>query len=108
MAPLTVILKKSEDTSCSLLFHYGMVNKSSQRVQVSNSVAIILGPSILRAWNTSRKPHPITSASNSNFPGNMISVTLCFPNRSNNKIDKYHKRGKGVIKIFLSSIYHLV
>ena len=54
------------------------------------------------------KPPPITSSPNFDFPGRMIGVTLCFPNRSNKRTDSYHKRGKGGIKIFLASIYHPV
>ena len=54
------------------------------------------------------KPPPITSATNSDFPGRMIGVTLCFLNRSNKKADTFHKRGREMIKIFLASIYHPV
>ena len=54
------------------------------------------------------KPPPITSSPNSDLPGRMIGVTLCFPNRSNKREDTFHKRGNGRIKIFLALIYHLV
>ena len=54
------------------------------------------------------KPPPITSALNSDFPGRMIGVTLCFPNRSNKNADTYHKRDKGRINIFLALVYHPV
>ena len=54
------------------------------------------------------KPPPITSDSNSDFPGRMIGITLYFSIRSNNKLDTYHKRGRLIIKIFLASTYHLV
>ena len=54
------------------------------------------------------KPTPITSASNSNFPGQIIGVTLCFSNHSNKKADTYHNWGRGRIKIFLAYIYHPV
>ena len=54
------------------------------------------------------KPPHITSAPNSDFPGRMIGVTLCFPNSSNKRADTFQKRGKGSIKIFLTSIYHPV
>ena len=60
------------------------------------------------AWDMAGKPPPITSDSNSNFPGRMIGSTLCFPNHSKKKADMYHKRGKGSIKIFLVLIYHPV
>ena len=54
------------------------------------------------------KSPPITSSSNSDFPGRMIGATLCFSNRSSKKADTYNKRFKGRIKIFLDSIYHPV
>ena len=38
----------------------------------------------------------------------MIGVTLCFPNLSNKKPERYHRRGRGKIKIFLALIYHPV
>ena len=78
------------------------------RGRASCGVAIILGPALLRAWDMAGKPPPITSSLNSDFPGRMIGATLCFPNRSNKRADKFHKRGKGNIKIFLASIYHPV
>ena len=71
-------------------------------------MAIILVPAILRACKMEGKPLPIMSVSNSDLPGRMIGITLCFPNGSNNKSYKYHKKGKVRIKIFLSSIYHPV
>ena len=91
-----------------LLFHHGTEKKTSQRGQASSDVATILGPDLQRVWNMAGKPPPITPASNSNFPGRMIGITLCFPNRSNKKSDKYHKRGRGRIKIFLLPIHHPV
>ena len=74
----------------------------SQRTKIRVSIAILWD------WDVAGKPSSITSASNSDFPGRMIVVTLCFFNRSNKKLDMYHKRVKGRINIFLASIYHLV
>ena len=91
-----------------LLLHHVITEKPCHRGWRSSGVAIILGPSILRAWNMAGKPPPITSATNSDFPGRMIGVTLCFLNRSNKKADTFHKRGRGMIKIFLASVYHPV
>ena len=91
-----------------LLLHHGMTTKPCHRGRTSSGFSLILVLSLLRACNMAGKPPPITSAINSEFPGRMIGVTLCFPNRSNNKLDRYHKRGRGKIKIFLSSIYHPV
>ena len=91
-----------------LLLHHGMTTNLCHRGLTSSGVAIILGPALLRAWNMARKPPPVTSAICSEFPGQMIGITLCFPNRLNNKSDRYHNRGRGKIKIFLASIYHPV
>ena len=83
-----------------------MAKKPCHRGRANSGVAIILGPALIRYWDMAVKLPPITSASNSDFPGQMIGVTLCFPNRPNKISDTYHKRGKGRIKIFLASIYH--
>ena len=91
-----------------LLLLYFMIKKTIQRVRTISGVAIILGPALIRAWKMVGKPPPITYAINSNFPGRIIGITLCFPNWSNKRWDKCHKKGKGRIKIFLSSIYNPV
>ena len=91
-----------------LLLHHIMTNKTSHRGRTISGVAIILGPVLRRAWNMAGTPLPINYARNPDFPGRMIGVTLCFPNRSNKRSDKYHKKGKGRIKIILYSIYHPV
>ena len=91
-----------------LLIHHGMAMTPCHRVWSSIGAALILGPALLWAWDMEVKPPPITSASNSDFPGWMISVTLCFSNHSNKKADTYHKNGKGRINIFLDLIYHPV
>ena len=91
-----------------LLLHFGMATKPCHRSRASRGVVIILGPALLRAWDMAWKPPPITSASNSGFPGRNISVTLYFSKHSKNKSDTHHKRGKGRINIFLALIYPLV
>ena len=85
-----------------------MTTNPCHRGRASSGVAIIPGPAIIRAWDMAGKPPPITSASNSNFPGKMISITLYLSNRSNKKADTYHKRGRGRINIFLDSIHFTV
>ena len=85
-----------------------MTEKPCHTGRTSSGVAIILGSALLRAWSMAGKPPPITSATNSDFPGQMIGVTLCFLNLSNKKAETFHKRGRGMIKIFLASIYHPV
>ena len=85
-----------------------MTTKPLHRVWTISGVTIILSPALIRAWNMAGKPPPITSEINNEFPGRMIGVTLCFPNRPNKLSDRYHKRGRGMIKIFLAFIYHPV
>ena len=55
-----------------------------------------------------RKPPPVTSASNYDFPVWMIVITLCLSNRSNKKVYTYHKKGRWRINIVLAYIYHPV
>ena len=105
----TCLLRKfSKTIRGHLLLHHGMATKPCHRGRAGCGVAIIIGPTLLRAWDMAGKPSPLTSPPNSDFPGWMIGVTLCFPNCSNKRADKFHKRVKGNIKIFLASIYHLV
>ena len=78
-----------------LLLHHVMATKPCHRGRASSGVAIILGPALLWAWYMAGKPPFITSAPNSDLPGRMIGVTLCFPNRSNKRADTFHKRGRG-------------
>ena len=91
-----------------LLLHHGMATKLCYRGRASYGVAIILGTTLLRAWDMAGKPPPTTSSPNSDLPGQMIGVTLCFPNCSNKRADTLPKRGKGRINIFLASIHHPV
>ena len=67
---------------------------------------IILCPELARARRRTGKLEPITSHINTKFPGRMIGLTLCFPNKSNCSADNYHRKAKGVIKLFLCLIYH--
>ena len=89
-----------------LLLHHDMKNKTIHRGRTSIRVAIIIGPALIRYCSMSGKTPPITSARNSDFPGHMIGVTLCFLNRSNNILNIYHKKGKRCIKICLCLIHH--
>ena len=85
-----------------------MTTKPCHRGRTSSGVAIILGLALIKAWNMARKPPPITSARNSDLPGRIIGVILCFPNRSNKKSDRYCKRVIVKIKIFLVLLCHPV
>ena len=95
-------------TRVHLLFNNGMKKETSQWGWASSVVAIILGPELLRAWTKAGKPFPITYATVSDFHLWMIGVTFLFPNWSNKKSEIYHRKVKGMIKLFLSSIYHPV
>ena len=64
-----------------LLLHHGMATKLCHRGRASSGVSIILGPTLLWAWDMAEKTPPIKSAPNSDFPGRMIGVTLCLLNR---------------------------
>ena len=91
-----------------LLLHHGMTTNPLHRGRTSRGVSIILVPDLLRSWNMAGKPLPITLEINSEFPVQIIGVSLCLPNRSNKPYDKYHNKGKVKIKIFLALIYHPV
>ena len=83
-----------------------MKEKPQIQGKKSSGVMIILCPELARAWTRSGKLEPITSLINSKFTGQMIGLTLCFPNKSNRWTDTYHRKAKGVMKLFLCSIYH--
>ena len=67
---------------------------------------IILNPALPQAWARADKLKPITSPPTSKLPEQIIGLTLSFLNKSNRPTDTYHRRAKGLIKIFLCSIYH--
>ena len=91
-----------------LLINHGITTNPFHRGHTSSRVAIILGPDLLMACNMAGKPPLITSAINSELPGRIIGVTLCFSNQSNKSLDKYHKRDRGKINIFLASVSYPV
>ena len=82
------------------VFHHGMKEKPQRQGRTSAGVMIILCPELARAWTRAGKLEPITSSIDSKFPGQMIGLTLCFPNKSNRSTDTYHRKAKGVIKLF--------
>ena len=82
------------------VFHHGMKEKPQQQGRTSAGVMIILCPQIAQSWTQAGKLEPITSSVDSKFPGRIIGLTLCFPNKSNRLTDTYHRRAKGVIKLF--------
>ena len=88
------------------MFHHGMNENPQRQGRMSAGVMIILSPDLTRAWTRAGKLKPITSPPTSKFPGRTIGITLSFPNKSNRSTDTYHRKAKGIIKIFLCSIYH--
>ena len=88
------------------VFHHGMMEKPQRQGQISAGVMIILNPALTKAWARTGKLTPLTSSPTSKFPGQMIGLTLSFPNKSNQTTDTYHQRAIGLIKILLCSVYH--
>ena len=88
------------------VFHHGMLEKPQKMGRTSAGVMIILNPEMTQVWARAGKLKPLTSLPASFFPGRMIGITLCFPNGSNRPMDTYRRKAKGVIKVFLCSIYH--
>ena len=83
-----------------------MKEKPKRKGRTSAGIVIILGPVLTEAWSQARKLKPITLATKSSFPGQIIGVTLSFLNMSNRKYNNYTGKEKGRIKIFLCSEYH--
>ena len=90
------------------VIHHGMQERKADRGRYAAGVGIVLGPFLTGIWEKTGKLPPVTSPITSPFPGRMIGITLCFPNGSNRSRDRYHRKAKGEIKIFLCSIYHPV
>ena len=67
---------------------------------------IILGPDLTQAWVRAGKLAPISSKLSKVFAGKIIGLTLSFPNKSNRPKDKYYRKARSNIKLFLCSIYH--
>ena len=67
---------------------------------------IILNPALTKAWERAGKLKPVISSPESKFPSRMIGVTLSFQNFLNRPTDKFKRKAKGSIKLFLCSIYH--
>ena len=83
-----------------------MKEKPQRQGRTSAGVMIILCPELARDWKRAGKLEPITPPINSKFPGQMIGLTICFPNKANCLTATYHRKAKGVIKLFMCSIYH--
>jgi hypothetical protein len=68
-----------------------------------NGVAIVLSPTLTKAYDRAGRSKPITTGSDSveNFYGRFIGIWLSFPN-----INPYGKKIKGELKIFLASAHH--
>ena len=91
-----------------MMCHHVMEEKRNNKLSISSAVAIILGPALVQACTIEGKPPPITSPSNSEFPGIMIGVTLRSPNSSNRSTDTYYLKDKGYMQFLLCSFNHPV
>ena len=85
-----------------IIFRYVMEENNNNKGRIISGISIILGPALLQAWTRSRKPAPITSQSNYEFPGRMIGVALSFRNKYNISKDRYHWKAKGKINSFFA------
>ena len=88
------------------IFHHGISVKPQRKGRTSTGVMIILNLALTHAWSRAGKLKPLTFPSTSSFPGQMIGVTLSFPNFSNWPSDTFKRKAKGSIKLFLWSVYH--
>ena len=64
-------------------------------------VAIILAPSAVVAWKEPGLSPPTTTPLTSKFVGRFVGIKMSFP-----KFDKWGKRVRDFLKIFVASIYH--
>ena len=73
------------------------------RVRVPWGVAIILSPASVTAWRSAGAKHPITTPLQSKFVGIFLGLKLQLP-----RFDRFDKRLRGELKLFIESIYHPV
>ena len=88
------------------VLHHGMNVQPDAWGRNSAGVMIFLGPDLTWAWARAGKLPPMHYISTSKSPGQIIGVTLSFPNRSNRHTDTFHRNGRGSIKLFLCSVYY--
>ena len=91
-----------------IICNHGVEEKSNRKGRICSGVAIILGTALIQSQTIAGKSLPITSSSNSEFPGRMTCVTLIFLKRSNISTCMYHQKAKFDIILFLCLIYHTV
>ena len=73
------------------------------RGRVPGGVAIIISPTSVTAWRATGAKPPITTHLQSKFVGRFLGLKLQFP-----RFDQFDRRLRGELKLFISSIYHLV
>ena len=72
-------------------------------VIVPGGVAIIITPKEVTVWRASGAKPPITTPLQSKFVGRFLGLKLQFP-----RFDKFDRRVRGELKLFIASIYHPV
>ena len=66
-------------------------------------VAIILSPVEIEAWKEAGLNPPTTTSSDSDFVGRFVGIKMSFT-----RFDKWGKRVRGYLKLFIASMYHPV
>ena len=73
------------------------------RGRVPGGVAIILSPTSVTAWRAAGAKPPITTHLQSKLVGRFLGLKLRFP-----RFNKFDRRVRGELKLFIASIYHQV
>ena len=73
------------------------------RGMVPGGVAIIISPAAVTAWRAAGEKPPITTPLQSKFVGRFLGLKLQFP-----RFDRFDRRVRGELKLFMASIYYLV
>ena len=80
-----------------------MRGKGGTKGRDPGGVAIILAPTMVVDWKESVLNPPITTPLESKCVGRFVGIKMSFP-----KFDKWGKRVRGLLKLFVESIYHPV
>ena len=80
---------------------HALIVVDMEAVITSAGVMIIINPALAQAGARAGKLKPVISSPVSKFPSRMIGVTLSFQNFLNRPTDKFKRKAKGSIKLFL-------